>query len=89
MKTRVPGKKPREGAILLRGSCDPAPDDTTSEPHARKCHAGRTRYSANEWYALRTTRVEPWNTLYPTPDLVQGMGIFYTFPTKKGGKYHV
>ena len=30
-KTRIPGKIPREDAILVQGVCNTAPDDTTSE----------------------------------------------------------
>ena len=48
MKTRGPGKIPREDAILVQGSRNPAGDDTTSELRERKCRAGCARYSANE-----------------------------------------
>jgi hypothetical protein len=48
MKTRGPGKIPREDAILVQGARNPAGDDTTSELCARKCHTGCARYSANE-----------------------------------------
>ena len=41
----------------------------------------RSRPLSRQWVtAQAVTRVEPWNTLYPTPDSVQGMGFFYTFP---------
>ena len=48
MKTRGPGKIPREDAVLVQGFRNPAGDDTTSELCVRKCHAGCARYSANE-----------------------------------------
>ena len=40
MKTRGPGKIPREDAILVQGSRNPAGDDTTSEPQGRNALPG-------------------------------------------------
>ena len=39
-KTRIPGKIPREDAILVQGVCNTAPDDTTSEPQGRNALPG-------------------------------------------------
>ena len=41
-------KDSQRGLCLVQEACDPAADDTTSELRVRKCHAGRTRYRANE-----------------------------------------
>ena len=40
MKTRDPGKIPREGAILVQGIRNTAGDDTTSEPRGRNAPTG-------------------------------------------------
>ena len=43
----------------------------------------RSRPLQRQWVTAKAvTRVEPWNTLYPTPDSVQGMGFFYTLSPK-------
>ena len=34
---------------MVKGTCNTAASDTTSELYVRKCHTGRTRYRANEW----------------------------------------
>jgi len=66
----------------VQGICNTAEIDTTSEPQGRNVLSGApVTASMSDGYAV--TRVEPWNTLYPTPDLCQGMGIFYTFPRIK------
>ena len=44
----------------------------------------RSRPLSRQWVTAKAvTRVEPWNTLYPTPDSVQGMGLFLYLP--RGG----
>ena len=40
MKTRGPGKIPREDAILVQGFRTPAGEDTTSEPQVRNALPG-------------------------------------------------
>ena len=40
MKTRLPGKIPREAATLVQGGCTPAGKDTTSEPRGRNAPPG-------------------------------------------------
>ena len=60
---------------MVQGICTPAEDDTTSEPPGRNARTGApVKASMSDGYAV--TRVEPWNTLYPTPDF-QGVGLFY------------
>ena len=59
---------------MLRGSCIPADGDTTSEPHGGNAMPGApVKASMSDGYAV--TRVEPWNTLYPTP-VLSGDGVF-------------
>ena len=62
--------------------------DTTSEPWVGNSPPGAP-VNASMSGSFRATRVEPWNTLYPTPDDSQGMGIFlYLSPNQKGGKHY-
>ena len=71
---------PREAATLVQGSRNTAKTDTTSEPPGRNARTGApVKASMSDGYAV--TRVEPWNTLYPTPDL-SGDGIFLLSPLK-------
>ena len=78
-KTRNFRRIPREDATLVQGSRNTAKADTTSEPLGRNARSGApVKASMRDGYAL--TRVEPWNTLYPTPDFRQGMGLFLCPP---------
>ena len=85
-----PGGIPREKATLVQGFCIAAGIDTTSEPQAGNGLPG-TPVTAS-----MSGGVQPqpgWNRgilLFCIPPLIlQGMGIFYTFPNSKGGKNHV
>ena len=64
---------------MVKGFCNTARYDTTSEPQGRNALPGAPVKASMSGSAGRATRVEPWNTLYPTPDF-QGVGIFYTLP---------
>ena len=79
MKTRDPRRIPREDAILVQGICNTVWIDTTSEPPGRNARMGAPITASMSGSVRRATRVEPWNTLYPTPDF-QGVGIFIPSP---------
>ena len=64
---------------MVKGACNPAFCDTNSEPRRRNASPGAPVIVSMSDGHQSVTRVEPWNTLYPTPDL-QGVGIFYTLP---------
>ena len=70
---------------MVKGICNPADSATTSELWGRNASPGAPVIaSMSDGNAV--TRVEPWNTdLYPTPDFVQGVGIFIPSPKSKGG----
>jgi len=64
----------------VQGICNTAENDTTSELMVGNSHTGApVKASMSDGYAV--TRVEPWNTLYPTPDL-SGGGFFILSPLK-------
>ena len=62
MKTRDPRKIPREGAALVKGICNTARIDTTSEPQGRNALPGAP-VTASMSGSFAATRVEPWNTV--------------------------
>ena len=64
---------------MVQGFCTPAFCDTTFEPWVGNAPPGAPVKASMSDGHSSVTRVEPWNTLYPTPDL-QGVGIFYTLP---------
>ena len=82
-KTRRSGKIPREGAVLLQGSCNPAGVDTTSEPWVGNGPPGAPVNAPMSGSVHAATRVEPWNDFIIPPLSFQGVGIFYTFPVFK------
>ena len=82
-KTCPTGKIPREGAVLLQGSCNPAGVDTTSEPWVGNGPPVAPVNAPMSGGGIAATRVEPWNDLFIPPLHVQGVGIFYTFPKFK------
>ena len=91
MKTCVSGKIPREDATLVQGIRTPAGDDTTSEPQGRNALPGApVNAPMSGGFQIRNQggTVEYCNYCIP-PLIFQGMGIFYTFPTSKGGKTYV
>ena len=75
---------------MVRRLRTPATTDTTSEPYARKCHAGCARYRVNEWrfYGNRNQGGTVEYDLYPTPDAVQGWD-FYICHTPVGADAHI
>ena len=66
---------------MVQWLCDRRPVGYHFGAAGKKCPDGCAHYSANEWLPMEATRVEPWNTLYPTP-VFQGEGFFYTFSPK-------
>ena len=61
----------------MKGLCTPARPHTTSEPSVGNSRSGApVKAPMSDSFFETVTRVEPWNTLYPTPD-PSGVGIFY------------
>ena len=90
MKTRGPGKIPREVAILVQGSRNPAGDDTTSEPRGRNAPTGAPVTVPMSGFPWEATRVEPWNTNICIPPLIHsGVGIFYTLPKAEDMRFGI
>ena len=74
----------------MKGSADTL-CDTTSEPPVGNGRSGAPVNASMSGSAScnQGGTVEYKNDLYPTPDSVQGVGIFYAFlPNQKGGNYH-
>ena len=67
---------------MLKGFRTPAENDTTSEPHWRKCHAGCARYRVNEWLCF--SKQPGWNRgiqfICIPPLFLQGVGFFIYLP---------
>ena len=82
MKTRNPRRIPREDATLVQGICNTARVDTTSEPPGRNARTGAPVIASMSGFRIEATRVEPWNTLYPTP-VSSGDGNFLYPPQGK------
>lgn len=69
-----------ERSRLVKRLCIPAGIHTTSELAVGNNRPGAPVTEFAKSGGLSATRVEPWNTLYtmyPTPDLFQGVGYFY------------
>ena len=87
-KTCVDGKISREGALVLKGACTPAVDDTTSEPQGRNALPGApVKASMSDGQGRNQGGTVEYFCIPPL--IFQGVGIFYTFPTSKGGKIYV
>jgi len=71
-----PRKDSQRGLCLVQKACNPAVDDTTSELRGRNAPPGAP-VNASMSDGCAVTRVEPWNTLYPTPDEFSGDGIIF------------
>ena len=73
----------------MEGSCTPARRDTTSEPQRRNALPDApVTVPMSGGFMETATRVEPWNTLYPTPDLFRGWVFFIPSPKLKEEKYN-
>ena len=68
---------------MVKGICTPARIDTTSEPQGRNALPGAPVTASMSDGLMTVARVEPWNTLYPTPDL-SGGGYFLYLPHHRG-----
>ena len=75
---------------MVQGIRTPAGSDTTSEPQGRNALPGAPVKASMSDGKCRNQggTVEYCNYCIP-PLIFQGMGIFYTFPTSKGGKTYV
>ena len=81
MKTRGPGKIPREDAILVQGVRNTAGDDTTSEPRGRNATPGapvkasmsdgasRNQGGTVEYFVSHPCFVRGWEFFIPSPSL--------------------
>ena len=67
---------------MVRGVCTPARIDTTSELPVGNGWTDAPVTAPMSDGLLTVTRVEPWNTLYPTPVLSGDGIIFYPFPKR-------
>ena len=70
---------------MVEGFCTHCIVLTTSEPTAGNRRPGAPVKASMSGSPLAATRVEPWNTvktMYPTPDLFGGRGIFLTASEK-------
>ena len=86
MKTCDPGKIPREDAVGWKASV-PLPG-LIPLLSRRSEMAGRVHPLQCQWVtAAAVTRVEPWNTLYPTPDFVRGWDYFLPSPRQGNVKF--
>ncbi len=84
MKTRPPGKIPREKAPVVQGFRTPARMDTTSEPQAGNDLPGAP---VNAPMSGGASALEPWNDLFIPPLILSGVGFFYYHtPNIKEGK---
>ena len=61
---------------MVKGICTPARIDTTSEPPVGNGRTGAPVTVSMSDGPMAVTRVEPWNTLYPTP-VLSGDGIIF------------
>ena len=68
---------------MVKGICTPARIDTTSEPQGRNALPGAPVTASMSDGLMTVTRVEPWNTLYPTP-VLSGDGIIFLPSPRQG-----
>ena len=68
---------------LVKRSCYRCILHTTSEPSVGNGRTGAPVKASMSGKACLATRVEPWNTLYPTPDFIRGWDYFYCSPVAK------
>ena len=70
---------------MVKGICNTARVDTTSEPQGRNALPGApVTVPMSGGFMSTATRVEPWNTLYPTP-VSSGDGIIF-MPSPQSGE---
>ena len=79
MKTRLPGKIPREDATLVQGARTPAGEDTTSEPWGRNAPPGAPVIAPMSGLA-RGNQGGTVEYFVSHPCIVRGWDYFYTLP---------